>query len=620
MKDNLRAKISQYINGDHCFMTLAAYETLPDKMYELIHDEIGLLIRWFCELPDFYWELFGTLGEWEIDNHFCFDWRRNLKASYFLGANPVTGLGKRYGHNKPGTFHEGPTLLQNAVQALLNGDLRKGLAYTGAAIHFVQDVMTFPEQQSVHRREMSKFEDILISDYRPKKLFSSLDNIEKAILNIFNGKPDQLMFKSATEIRKCMRSGNTVKRREIQLQCDKFSAQMTADILYSALLFYSPSESPFLNIQMNFSNIDEERLPDGYFIDRNNSTVFQGYISIEGHLRRGYDKRKTKGLQLRFSATGNTEVRWKQSIIDAQRIQQDVEYEFNYEVYCINVTGNNGCRLIFYNNLWEPCKTMELTVNQSNGWYKGERLFSSPPSAIAVSVDFYSKNNTGTFLIDNWVLQDSRCAAPSFIQKNESKERLILIPGNDFTLCDKSAFSNQNEPIISVIGGAAGKISKDDEFIFDGKSHFIEIPYHPVYRPLQPEDGLLICFEFCPADTNQGELIMSANTESDPLQGWRLAQENGCLVLYMYGAGQVFRKATCTGSISMNTWHAVLLQMTPKGRILIKINDEIIEGAAPFDREYSSKGHYIGADHGICNFYQGRMKNLVMSESNIDHE
>ena len=77
-----------------------------------------------------------------MDNHFSYDKRRDLNASFYLGWNPVNNTGERFGHDFDGSRIAIPLLLGKAVAALQAGKLRDGLAFTGAACHYFQDAVT----------------------------------------------------------------------------------------------------------------------------------------------------------------------------------------------------------------------------------------------------------------------------------------------------------------------------------------------------------------------------------------------------------------------------------------------------------------------------------------------
>lgn len=604
--------LTNLIHSDHNYMTLAALEVLPEKMQNIIQNETGLLVRWFCELPDFYWELFGTLGEWEIDNDFCFDWRRNLKASQYLGCNPVTGEGIRHGHTRTGVQKACPKLLKKSVEMLSAGNLRNGLAYAGAACHYIQDSVTFPIQQSLHRREMAKFEDISIPKYTPKIIFKCLADIPETITNIFKGEPDTIIETATLDIRQCIREGNEyIKRRTAQLKCDNLGAKLTSDIIFSVLQFYKKKPDSSLNISYDFTNIDTERLPNGYFIDRDNSAIFQGYVSAEGLLRRGYDKRKTAGLQLRFSATGNSEVRWKQSIVDAINITPKTEYDFNFEVYRDTITGENGCNLLFWDNCWEICETRKLTCNNGSGWEKISEKFSTPKSAIAVTADFYSKNNKGTLLVDNWNLRKKQILNTKKKEpiKKDLDFRLILTPGNNYNIRDLSPFSNQNEPITSIAGAWPKKISNGEEFVFDGANNFIEIPYHSIYQPLLVKDILVINLEFLPENIMEGELIMSS-VFNEQKKGWRLSLINKHIALTLYGDNRSWICKLNAMEVIKDKWNSLKCEIYPNNKCKLILNGHSTTNKAPFSREYCDAGHYIGSDFGVINFFKGKMKNI----------
>lgn len=616
MNNYFNDKISDVIHSDHSFMTLAACRVLSDKERAIIDDNTGLLIRWFCELPDFCWELFGTLGEWEINNHFTFNWRRNLNVSYFLDYNPVTERGERQPHNRKGAAISVPFLIRRSVSSMKTGKIREGLAFAGAAMHFIQDIATFPYQQTLHRRVLAGFPDIDISGYEPKTLFTSPDEIDNIVNLLLTDEFDATMAEAAIEIRKSMQLDDSVMRRAAQLKTDNAGAKVTADILRSVLSFYCKSENPAVNVFMDFTKIDEERLPDGYFIDRDDSTTFQGYATVEGLLRRGYDKRETDGLQLRLSATGKPEIRWKQSLTDAIELLPTKKYEFSLSAYLDETTGCNGCRILFFDCVWNVIQSKEIVFDNTTGWYKTNETIIPPEGSIAATVDFFSRNNTGTVLIDHWLLRDEKFSKKADKKVKNTNIRLMLQPGDGFNVDDLSEFSIQNEPIISVAGAFPRKIAKDGIFIFDGEKLFIEVPFHPVYQPLQVQNILVLNLEIKPHNEN-GMIAMSARLVT-PFAGWQFFLKDGTITVALFNSKSKWTHSFSSIPIPMNKWTNLRLAITPDGTCHVSSLQTHETAKAPFKRTYAESEHYFGSNYGISDFIHAEIKNITIEESETD--
>jgi hypothetical protein len=605
---NVYEQIGGYISSDHHYMTLAACRTLPAEQREMIKRETGLLIRYFCELPDCGWSIFGTLGEWEIDNHFSYDIRRDLNASFYLDWNPVAGTGKRFGHDACGGLEAVPFLLEKAVAAMQSGCLRDGLALTGAACHYLQDAVTFPEQQVLHRRSMNQVLAIDPGDYRPQILFTDAGNIAEAAEQIYTARVKPLLSEYAGGIRKAIFTGDSALRRRLHNQCDLFGAHITADILHTVLQFYKKAEETRLPVREEFVNIDEEGLPAAYFIDRDDSEVFQGYVAAEGNHPRGFDLRLTPGLQLRLSAVGAAEVRWKQSIVNSILVAPG-KYRLQASVYALDSVGDNGLRLVLYDACWEPVKKLCIPLENGTGWRHVVRDLDLAAEVNAVGLEFFARNNTGTLLLDHWEFSDASSApvtadsAPA-----EDNVRLELQATSGYYQHDISPFGSQNEPITSIRTNMAACISAGDEFVFDGES-FIEIPWHLHYFPLQIKGILELELMFLP-ESPGGELMMSATTEYRPLSGWRLFLKNRRPCVAVYNGDDEYILEIKDYVPESGKWHSVSLKLSPDNEISVTLDDMVFTGKAAFPRTYSNTGHFIGSCAGVSNFLFGRIKNL----------
>ena len=601
-------KINNVLSADHHYMTLAACRCLPEKQQELIKREAGLLIRYFCELPDCGWSIFGTLGEWEINNHFSYDIRRDLNASSYLGWNPVSGTGERFRHDFAGSRIAIPFLLEKAVTALQEGRLRDGLALAGEACHYIQDAVTFPEQQVLHRRSMSEVLEIDPGDYKPSVLFGNAQEIPDAINNIYASRIKPLLSDYAGRVRQAIFDGDTVLRGELHNKCDILGAHITADLLHSALNLYKVDYShSTLNLLEQFDNIDEEKLPRGYFIDRDDDNVFQGYAAVEGIYPRGFNLRLTPGLQLRISATGSSEVRWKQSIVNSILVEAPGKYYLNASVYNIDSCGDNGLRVLLYDDCWSVKDKITIPLKKANGWEHVKHCTELNEGVNALGIELFSRNNSGTVLWDHWRISGSIAKEEKSLGGND-KIRLSLKPCQGHYQKDASSFANQNEPITSVKDNIAADISDGDDFVFDGKS-FIEIPWHPVYMPLQIKKTFELSLMLYPEDLD-GEIMMSAVSNHEPMSGWRLFMKNRALCAAVYNGSSEYIFEIKDAPLKLEKWHAVNLKLSPENEITIELDGNTFSAKADFYRVYSNAGHFIGSCAGVNNFLTGKIKNL----------
>lgn len=604
-------EISKYIHNDHNYMTFAACRCLPEKQQEMIKREIGLLIRYFCELPDCGWSIFGTLGEWTIDNHFAYDIRRDLNVSHFMDWNSVNNTGKWLNHDFAGACIAIPLMLKKAVSALQAGQLRNGLAFAGAACHYIQDAVTFPEQQTLHRRNHTEQLEVDPGNYIPTVLFKNAREIDNAIKDIYAGRIQPLLADYANRVRKAIFDGDSALRGKLHNKCDTLGSHITADILYSLLELYRAGETDgALNILEQFDNVDDEKIPAGYFVDRDDSRIFQGYAAVEGIHPRGFDLRLTPGLQLRLSATGNTEVRWKQSIINSILIPAPGKYYLKTSAYSIDCTGTNGLRVLLYDACWEVKDIIEVPLGRTDGWEHIEQCIELDKNVNAVGIEFFSRNNSGTILLDHWRLSDSLIKEEVSLS-NDKKIKLALKPCPGYYQKDDSSFADQNEPITSVRYNIAASISDGDEFVFDGKS-FIEIPWHSRYTPLQVKDTFVLSLMLYP-ECLDGELMFSAVPNREPMSGWRLFIKNGNLCAEVYNGSweYVFEAKDC--SLRLRKWHSIKLKLSPENNISISLDGNVFSAKADFPRVYSDVGHFIGSCAGVSNFLVGRIKNLRIS-------
>jgi hypothetical protein len=611
---NLYSTIEELLHEDHHYMTLGACRCLPELQRELIKREAGLLIRYFCELPDCGWPIFGTLGEWEINNHFSYDKRRDLNVSFYLGWNPVNNTGERFGHDFDGSRIAIPLLLEKAVAALQSGTLRDGLAFTGAACHYFQDAVTFPEQQTLHRRSMSSVLKIAIDDYKPNVLFGNALEIPQAIKNIYADRIQPLLTDYALKIRAAIFAGDFALRCDLHHKCDVLGAKITADILYSVLALYQPGPiDSSLNIEEQFNNIDEEGLPAGYFVDRDDNDLFQGYATVEGNYPRGLNLRLTPGLQLRLSATGNSEVRWKQSIVHSLLVDTPGEYYLKASAYAIDCTGCNGIRILLYDDCYSVKDKITIPFENGSGWQHVEYSLELNEKVNAIGFEFFSSNNKGTILLDNWLLSNDLPGEIKSSGSADKKLKLLLKPTDGYYLKDDSSFADQNEPMTSVRDNIAANISNGDELNFDGKS-FIEIPWHPLYAPLQIKDIFELSLMLCP-ESLDGEIIMSAVFNYTPMNGWRLFLKKGnlCVAVYNENNDYIFEiKAT---PLALGKWHSINLKIMPDNKIIVNLDGNVAVGQAGFPRLYSNSGHFIGSCAGVNNFLTGKIKNLNITGS-----
>jgi hypothetical protein len=601
-------KITSLLSSDHHHMALAACRCMPEDQQKMIKREAGLLIRYFCELPDCGWSIFGTLGEWEIDNHFSYDIRRDLNASSYLEWNPVSGAGERFGHDFAGSRIAIPFLLEKAVVALQAGKLRDGLALAGAACHYIQDAVTFPEQQTLHRRSMTEVLEIDPGDYKAGILFGNAQEIPGAIKNIYANRIQPLLADYAGKVRKTIFDGNSALRGELHNKCDLLGAHITADILHSVLSLYQAGEpDDSLDILEQFDNIDEEKLPVGYFVDRDDSQIFQGYAAVEGIHPRGLNLRLTPGLQLRLSATGNSEVRWKQSIVNSILVNAPGKYYLKASAYAIDCTGDNGLRILLYDDCWSVKDKITIPFESVNGWEHIEHCIDVDKNINAIGIEFFSQDNTGTILLDHWRISDS-LPENEKSSSSDKKVKLSLKPCSGYYQKDDSSFADQNEPIASVRDNIAVSISDGEEFVFDGKS-LIEIPWHPIYAPLQIKETFELSLMLY-SESSNGEIMMSAVPNREPMSGWRLFIKNGNLCAAVYNGSSEYVFEIKDTPFLLEKWHSINFNLSPENEITVDLDGNVFSAKADFSRIYSNAGHFIGSCAGVNNFLTGRIKKL----------
>jgi len=624
---NYRQYLKEYLNADHQYMSVSAIEQLPMDFKEIIGSDSVLFIRYFCELPDMNHAIYDYPGLWEISTKNNFNHRRDFQVSHFQGYNPLLGTGKRIPHDTGGMISGVPGLLLKALQKFKKGEKRQALAFLGSACHHIQDVVTFPDQQVLHRRPMTGFTHIAIPTYKPKRLFKNEEQIKEAVTELLD-RCQKLMSTQAQKIRAVLRSGDQEgSRNHLHEACDLLGAELTADLLYTMLFFYQPPEKESSTHYEDFTDIDPEGLPKGYFIDRENGPVYQGYAGVEGHLHRGFHLQKTPGLQLRLSSSGNQEISWLQSIIDALCLTPGQDYRFTYTACGQDISGQNGVRLHLFNKAWESEQTIDLPTGLLEGIEERALDIKCPENIIAARIEFYSANNQGIILLDNWQLapiSSENESSSSFSTgkhqqksiKNEEKIFDILLKlqpvQNSYYIKDLSSYEQQNQPVTSVKGGTPECIAKESELLFNGSSDFVEIAWHPQFAPLQPKGDLIIEFDFMPLDNNRGDLIMSAYCAKTPLSGWRLYLNQGFMAVALYdGADNSFEFTFKDAPVQLNNWQKATLKITPDNEFTLTYASKKAVKKAPFKRVYSNAGHFFGADFGVENFFKGSMKNIV---------
>ena len=414
----------------------------------------------------------------------------------------------------------------------------------------------------------------------------------------------------AGKVRQAIFDGDSALRGELHNKCDVLGAHITTDLLHSALSLYKVDDSgSTLNLLEQFDNIDEEKLPRGYFIDRDDNKVFQGYAAVEGIHPRGLNIRLTPGLQLRLSATGSSEVRWKQSIVNSILVAPG-KYSLNASVYSIDSCGDNGLRVLLYDACWSVKNEITIPFENANGWEHVKHYIEINEGVNALGLELFSRNNSGTVLWDHWRISDS-IAKEEKLPGHDDKIRLSLKPCQGHYQKDTSSFAEQNEPITSVKNNIAAGIADGDEFVFNGKS-LIEIPWHPVYAPLQIEETFELSLMLYPESLN-GEVMMSAVPNHEPMSGWRLFIKNGNLSAAVYNDSSEYVFEIKDSPLQLKKWHSVNLKLSPENEIIVVLDGNVFSSKAPFFRIYSNSGHLIGSCAGVNNFLNGRIKNLQIS-------
>ncbi|OQA77364.1 MAG: hypothetical protein BWY31_04488 [Lentisphaerae bacterium ADurb.Bin242] len=607
--------IDSKLRGDHQQMTLAACRALPEKHRKIIRRHAGLLIRYFCELPDCNWSLTGTPGGWEMSCRQTFDTRRFLEASKYLDCNPVTGRGQRRGHDTEGSLRAVPILLKKSLEAMREGRLQDALAYAGSGCHHLQDAATFPEQQSLHRREMGKVAAIDLGNYRPKKLFASGKEIPAVSRELLKKRIPEKLKTLIPALRQAVFEGDKTGRIALQNQSDLCGAEVTADILYTLLEFYRETrEGAVSSVHENFETLDEEKLPPGWFTDRDDSAVYEGYSCIEGCYPRGLDLRPDKGYQLRLSSTGKSELRFRQAITRAFMPEAGKTYSLRANIYIKDTSGENGLRLRFYDAMLEEIRTLELPVENvgpHGKWVCPEHTFRPGKQVDFITLELYSRNNRGIILLDSYHL------CPGKLPEIEKKPplRLSLAPGKGCYIRDLSEFSAQNEPVTGIRDNTPSQLFRKNILILDGKS-FVEIPFHPLHAPLQAAKTLVLTCFLRLEDNAGGTLAIQAESLHGMFKGWKLSIGNGRLIATV-GNGTTSGYEFTSGKIELPCRKKMKIEfrLSPENQIRFVVDGKPeVHTVQAFPRSYSNSGFYIGSDRGVCDFLNGRIENFMISD------
>ena len=260
----------------------------------------------------------------------------------------------------------------------------------------------------------------------------------------------------------------------------------------------------------------------------------------------------------------------------------------------------------------EEIRTLELPAGNAGPHGKRVRLehtFRPGKRVDFITLELYSRNNRGIILLDSYDLYPGKLPE---IDK-EPQLRLSLAPGKGCYIRDLSEFSAQNEPVTGIRNNWPSQLFWKNVLVLDGKS-FVEIPFHPLYAPLQAASTLVLTCLLQLGDNRDGTIAMQAESSRGMFNGWKLSVHHGRLTATV-GNGTPPGNELTTGRIEVPCKKKMKIEfhLSPENQVRFVVDGETeVYTMKAFQRAYSNSGFYIGSDCGTHNFLNGCIEKFMI--------
>ena len=618
--------------SDHQAMTLAAVEVLSSEETAYLEPERELLITTYSHFPDLNWACYGEWGGWTgyPNDPRLPDLRREWNLSEYIGHNPVTGEGRRFGHSAPDSYEACPHYFTRAVQAFREGRHADAIRLLGIAAHHAEDSVTFGHMQAIHRRSEFDFTRIGIRGYEPRVLATSL---EEASASVRERLEEAVRFteERALEVRAALGANELACVETLLVECDNEGARMVADYLRTAIHLAGPTRGhepvpPNVNLVANpsFEEGDGTGVPAGWVVDWHNLRDRLGRWQWDGAFPRESRIAHSGTRSAKLMWTPEEGMEWRQRWPDAVAVEAGQRYRLSGWVKTQDATGESYLALQLHRrNNEETGEHRSKPVSGTSDWRALSLEVGIPEGAEKARVVCRSDANEGAVWFDDVSLirqgEASDPAKPKLAAERPPQDDDLLLhlrfDEARQTMVDLSRYGRLHGPVACLSGAAPAVLYSPEGrrgacLKFDGVDDFVELPRWRPEDVLHPPGEMTLTLWVWCEELKRAYILAKELIDGSQYGGYRLALDgDGRLGLTL---GVDARAETVRASISLPTkrWTMVSAIIDGGGRQQIVVDREVVAetrhaGATrltPCDRDL-----YLGANCGVSDFFHGRI-------------
>ena len=622
-------------DSDHQAMTAAAVAVLSPEEREYLEPERELLVTTYCLFPDHNWACYGEWGGWTgyPDDPRLPDLRREWNLSQYIGHNPVTGAGHRFGHSVPDSYEACPHYFALAVEAFRAGRHADAVRLLGIMAHHAEDSVTFGHMQAIHRRSEFDFGRIGVEGYEPRVLAADPG---RGRLRVRERLEQAVAFteQHALGIREALRDSDTARVEALFVECDNEGARMVADYLRTAIALAGPTRphgtapaNTNLVANPSFEEDDGTGVPAGWVVawhdlrDRLGRWEWDGAYPRESRI--AHSGRRSGKLMW----TSGTGMEWRQRWPDAVRVQPGQTYRVSGWIKTREATGESYLTLRLHRrNNASVAEHRSPRMAGTADWRQVSFEVTIPEGAEKARVACRSDANHGAVWFDDvgLVRLDAGSTAGSAgvaVDPLPAGDDLLLhlrVDGERGAVVDVSRYNRFHGPIACLSAGTPSDLLCREGrhgacLRFDGVDDFVELPRWRPEDVLHPATGMTLVLWMWFEKPAAACLVAKECAEGRRYAGYRVALDGQGKLVFAVGLDGQAETARAGRSVPLRRWTMVTATVDGDGRRRLTVDHEVVaeERTAgrpqltPCDRDL-----YLGANGGVSEFFHGRLNEV----------